>query len=263
MALDYSNRTQVSRNRPKKRSTKPFLLIIFFALSGVYLLGLGTGWLLFNGKGQKAPSVAASGASEPDGKQKNAEKQRTPAKDSVTSAKKSETAETPLTFYYTLPKGDKGVIGSGVNLSPEDKAPLTKKDVPTQATVAGTMVRNKSGQKAGGTTPGAQAGSEQARDKKPPAPVKKDKAEVSVPAPKNEEKGKAVYSVQAGSYQDKDDAQELKTSLEQNGFSARVSEHKVPGKDVMYRVRVGRKMEREEAKKLAAKVGRGAIPVPE
>lgn len=263
MALDYSHRTQVSRNRPKKRSTKPFLLIIFFALSGVYLLGLGTGWLLFNGKGREAPSVAASGASIPDGKQKNEENQHTTAKDSVTEAKKAETAETPLTFYYTLPKGDKGIIGSGVNLSREDKAPLTKKDVPAQAAVAGTMVQNKSGQKAGGTPPGAHAGSEQDRDKKPPVPAKKDKAEVSVPAPKNEGKGKAVYSVQVGSYQDKDDAQELKTALEQNGFSARVSEYKVPDKGVMYRVRVGRKMEREDASKLAAKVGRGAIPIPE
>jgi len=263
MALDYSHRTQVSRNRPKKRSTKPFLLIIFFALSGVYLLGLGTGWLLFNVKGQEAPSVASSGASEPDGKQKNGEKQQTTARDSVTSDNKAKTEETPLTFYYTLPKGDKGVIGSGVNLSHEDKAPLPKKDAPTQATSSGPMVQNKSGQKAGVTQLGALAGSEQARDKKPSATAQKDKAEVSVSAPKNEEKGKAVYSVQVGSYQDKDDAQELKTALEQSGFSARVSEHKVPGKGVMYRVRVGRKMERGDASKLAAKVGKGAIPVPE
>jgi cell division septation protein DedD len=260
MALDYSPRKQVSRNRPKKRSTIPFLFLILGAISGVYALGIVTGWLLFRDAGRKAPLIASNSAktnesgkiSEPSSSAKGAASAPSPG---------GKSNETPLTFYYTLPKGDKGVIGSGVNLPRDESTVMAKRDVPPPQTSTMKQQSGKSEQREGSTNTTVAEKEKTAKETKPPQT--KDKPKDTLPAKQKNELAKGGYSVQVGSYHDKNEAQDLRTSLEKNGFSARVIESSVPGKGILYRVRVGNRMEQEAASRLAAKVGKSAIAVPE
>jgi hypothetical protein len=261
MALDYSQRKQVNRNRPKKRSTKPFLFLILGAISGVYALGVATGWLLFKGSAQNGPPVASDSA-KVDKSPKVSESSPS-AKDAASSPSPSgKSNETPLTFYYTLPKGEKGVIGSGVNLPRDEDAVIAKKSVPLpQSSTIKPQQPVKSEQREGSANASVAEKENIASEAKPHQT--KDKPTNTLPMKQKKELGKGGYSVQVGSFHDKNEAQDLRASLEKNGFSARVVEYAVPGKGVLYRVRVGNRMEQETAARLAVKVGKNAIAVPE
>jgi cell division septation protein DedD len=261
MSLDYSQRKQVSRNRPKKRSSKPFLLLILGVISGVYGLGIFTGWLLFKDSRKSIPpvvsdptkSVESSKVSESSPSSKNTASIPSPP---------GKGNDTPLTFYYTLPKGDKGVIGSGVNLPREDSAALAKRDLPPPQTSAmKQQPAVKSEQRVLSTDASGSNKEKPVNESKPP--LSKDKQTDSLLMKQKIESGKAGYSVQAGSYHDKNEAQDLKNILDKNGFSARIVEYAIPGKGVLYRVRIGNRMEKETATRLAAKIGKNAIAVPE
>lgn len=261
MALDYSQRKQVSRNRPKKRSTKPFLLLILGVISGVYALGIGTGWLLFRGSAHDVPPVASE-ATETAAGGKAAESSSA-SKDSANSpSPAAKDNEAPLTFYYTLPKGDKGVIGSGVNLRPDEGAPLPKRDPSELPQPTVKQQQPAKSEKMEGTTKTAVAVKEKPPRETPPAPAR-EKATGAPPLQQSKDSGKGNYTVQVGSYYDKSEAHNLKASLAKNGFSARIVEHTVQGKGTLYRVRIGNRMEQEAAAGLAAKVGKNAIAVPE
>jgi cell division septation protein DedD len=261
MALDYSQRKQINRNRPKKRSTKPFLLLILGAISGVYALGIGTGWLLFKGAARNGPQVASDSAKVDESRKTSGASPS--AKDTVNSpSPNGKGNETPLTFYYTLPKGDKGVIGSGVNLPRDESVPIAKRDVPApQASAVKPQQPVKSEQGEGRAKASVDEKERIAKEAKPLQV--NDKPTNVLPTKQKKELGKGGYSVQVGSYHDRNEAQDLRASLEKNGFSARVVEYAVPGKGVLYRVRVGNRMEQETATRLAVKVGKNAIAVPE
>lgn len=263
MPLDYSHRKQVNRNRPKKRSPKLYLLLILGAVSGVYALGIGTGWLLFKNSKQDLPQ-ATSNSAKADEKQKGPEPSPAAKDAGSTPSPTGKANEAPLTFYYTLPKGDKGVIGSGVNL-PRDESPvMTKRDAPvadSHVNVTKPQPPSKTEQREAGTK---STNTEKEKTVKETTPNQaKEKPKESLPIKQKKEGGKSGYSVQVGSYHDKNEAQSLKNSLEKNGFSARIVEFAVPGKGILYRVRVGNKMDQEAANRLAGKVGKSAIAVPE
>jgi cell division protein FtsN len=261
MALDYSQRKQINKNRPKKRSTKPFLLLILGAISGVYALGIGTGWLLFKGAVKNSAPVASDPAKADQSRKASGASPS--AKDTTNSPSPTgKGSETPLTFYYTLPKGDKGVIGSGVNLRRDESAPIAKRDVPApQASAVKPQQPVRSEQGEGRAKAPVDEKENIAKESKPHEA--NDKPTSTLPMKQKKELGKGGYSVQVGSYHDKNEAQGLRASLEKNGFSARVVEYAVPGKGVLYRVRVGNRMEQETATRLAVKVGKNAIAVPE
>jgi cell division septation protein DedD len=261
MALDYSQRKQINRNRPRKRSTKPFLLLILGAISGVYALGIGTGWLLFRGASQNSQPVATDRSKADESRKVSGASPS--AKDADNSPLPTGKGnETPLTFYYTLPKGDKGVIGSGVNLPRDESAAIAKRDAPAPlASAVKPQQPVKSEQREGRAKAPVDEKENIAKEPKPHEG--KEKPTSTPPMNQRKELGKGGYSVQVGSYHDKSEAQDLKSSLEKNGFSARVVEYAVPGKGVLYRVRVGNRMEQETATRLAVKVGKNAIAVPE
>jgi cell division septation protein DedD len=261
MALDYSQRKQINRNRPKKRSTKPFLLLILGAISGVYALGIGTGWLLFKGAAQNRAPVSSDPAKADESRKASGASPS--AKDAASlPSPTGKGKETPLTFYYTLPKGDKGVIGSGVNLPRDESSPIAKREVPApQASAVKPQQPVKSEQRDGRAKAPVEEKESMAKEAKPHEA--NDKPTSTLPMKQKKELGKGGYSVQVGSYHDRNEAQYLKSSLEKDGFSARVVEFAVPGKGVLYRVRVGNRMEQETATRLAVKVGKNAIAVPE
>jgi cell division protein FtsN len=229
MAMDYSQRRQVNRNRPRQRPVKLFALLIFGGVAVVYGAGVATGWLLFHGPDKQTTqtntaAVKTAAVSQGKSAAQSDANQQTAAKPPT---------EPDLTFYYTLPKGETAVMGSGINPTSTEKGTIAK----------------TSAQQLAGKAP------ETGRSAVPPATVKS--AATSAPS------SKSSYSVQIAAYQNRKEADALKAKFDDNGFSTRVEEYVVPGKGTWYRVRVGNRMERESADKLAAKLAGGALAVPE
>lgn len=73
---------------------------------------------------------------------------------------------------------------------------------------------------------------------KPTAPVAKQ-AETVVPKPAAKATDNAMYIVQAGSFQNADEAEKLKAKLALTGMEASVQSATIPGKGVWHRVRLG------------------------
>ncbi len=128
---DYSERRQ-SRTAapvaPKRPSVWPYVLLILFLLIVAYLAGVGTGWYLFRPGGRlfKTPPVtqaapAAKGpaaALPPQGAPLTPANMQQPPQPSQQPAQPSPEkagAAPPLTFYNTLQKGNKGLMGTGIN----------------------------------------------------------------------------------------------------------------------------------------------------
>jgi len=248
MALDYNQKKQVSKNRPRKRPVKFLLLLILGSVFSIYGLGIVTGWLIFKYLPQNTPSTSADSA-----KLVGADQVPTsPAPVTSKGGSAAQNKEPDLTFYYTLPKGDKGVIGSGMNRLPSESAPR-------QGTTATTPVQN--------VRPAQQQKQVVVKKESAESAIQKEKAatpsKTVEPTVMTHDSGKAKYSVQFAAYHTKSDAQELKAALQKNGISARIEEYTVAGKGIWYRVRTGSKLDKETASKIAAKSGNNAILVAE
>jgi cell division protein FtsN len=244
MALDYNQKKQVNKNRPRKRPVKLLLLLTVGSVISLYGLGLATGWFVFKYLPRntippvtEAPQASGPGQAPPSPTQ-NGAKNGTAVPDK----------EPDLTFYYTLPKGEKGVIGSGINNSqpqtPPKSAPPTADNPPVQQ-------KQQSAEKKETAEPVAQKqkGGETSATTQTASALKNA--------------GKTSYTVQVAAYHAKTDALEMKTKLQKIGISSRVEEYSVPGKGIWYRVRSGSKLDKESANKIAAKLGNGAILVTE
>jgi len=256
MALDYSERRQVSRNRPKKRPARAFLVLIGGCLAVMYGLGVATGWLIFRPMKQNSPippppSVASKG------NQKTADQAAGKAVPPPV-APQGGGNEIPLTFYHTLPKGDKGVLGSGLN-PPHGEGKSVPKNVlnttPVPLKDKASVHVKVPDQKSAKT---AQEGKVMSAGENMPEAKSPQTSEN-----RKQKSGNGGYSVQIASYHVRKEAEDVKANLEKNGFAARIVESTQPGKGVLYRVRVGAGLDQEAATQLSGKVGHGAIVVPE
>jgi len=238
MVVDYCERKQVNRSKPKAKSSIGLYLLFFLILLGTgYGLGFGTAWYLF--RYNKPASVVAKTPPVSSAAQKPAappqEVSPVPA-----AAPAQKSAEVPLTFYETLPKGGKSLIGTGIN-APKEKPVLTEKI------------------EKGISAPG------QKSDKSPASqehgqPMKENRP---VDAKVSGNKSSELFLVQVSSSKDRKDAEETVAKLTGKGIAAYLAESKLEGKGTWYRVRVGRHLSRQEADAIAAKVGKGALVVPE
>ena len=127
---DYSERRQVRTTPPPKRpSILPSLLMEFCLMLFSFAAGGVTGWYLLRpgGKLYKAPPAPAQPVAskkepalppqgEPIAPAAAGQKTQAPA-----AANKTGSGQ-PLTFYDTLQKGNKGLIGTGIN-QPREGAP--------------------------------------------------------------------------------------------------------------------------------------------
>lgn len=86
-------------------------------------------------------------------------------------------------------------------------------------------------------------------------------ARPSAPGEESERRGDA-YTVQVGSYKNWDTAMSMKNRLVRSGHKAYVTQAVGSGKATWFRVRVGHFKGRDEAERLARKIGRDAIVVP-
>jgi hypothetical protein len=125
---DYSERRQSRIAAPPKRpAVWPYVLLIMVLISIAYGAGLGTGWYLYRPGGkyykgvqptQPAAASKPQSAVPPQGQPiAPVPAQGQPAADKATGAP-------PLTFYDTLQKGNKVLMGTGIN---------EPKDAPQQA----------------------------------------------------------------------------------------------------------------------------------
>ncbi len=262
MRIDYNEpkksytSPQPGGSRTRKESSNPLLLAI--VITGVISLtvGFGSGWMLsqrYAKKGFQAAMGQQSLENSPKAPPQPPAAPPQPAVQQTASAPQPQqpggaqqaavpgaqpAPETPLSFYKTLPSGQKSnVLGSGINAADNSAAKQ-----PLQAAIPKNYA--KPSQPQGNATPVKAT---------PPAAEK--------PAGKQQEA--AGFTVQVASYSLKSEADSLKSKLSSKGYSVHIVESNQGDKGTWYRVRVGKRLEQEAAKDLAAKLGRGAMPIPD
>lgn len=256
MRIDYSEPKQAyvtpqGRNRPRKEPVG--MMTIIAVITGIiaFTAGFGTGWLLSQRSAKKAFQAATEQKSlentpKPESMQQSA-KQQQPAPQAGATPQQQPgaagtpgvpatpaTPEPPLSFYKTLPSGQKGnVMGSGIN-SRDDKGKQ-----PLQAAIPSNL--NKPSQP--GTDPARTA-----PDRNQGTP---------------EKGGANGFTVQVASFSLKSEAEALKGKLAGKGYNVTVFESNQGDKGTWYRVRVGKRLEQDAAKELAGRLGKGAMAIPD
>ena len=253
MRIDYSEPkksyvTTPGTSRPRKEPVRFITTALVVTSVITFIVGFGTGWFLSQKSAKKSFQAAIEQNSLENAPKKEAKqppKSALPAQPAPqpqpqsdpTAAQQPPTAqgtstESPLSFYKTLPSGQKSnVLGSGINTR-EDKGKQ-----PLQAAIPANMIRPPA-----------------ADSQKPPA----DK-----PAGSEKVATSTGFSVQVASFPLKSEAETHKNKLAGKGYNVFISESHQGDKGTWYRVRVGRKMDQEEAKKLAEKLGKSSIVIPD
>jgi cell division septation protein DedD len=237
MVLDYSERRQVSKNRPVKRGIGLWVVLSVVVLSFTFAGGFLTGWLV--GKAQRKEAAVERSARIDAGQ---ADSGNTPGPSPVTGT--AGGIDPPLTFYNTLPKGSKAVIGSGIN------APAHQEKRAGAAPAAVPHVELKTPPAASPVRPQEVVPVKAPEEKQPAG------GEKAAPATTG-------YLVQVASYKDKREAEEIRDRLVARGIAAYLAESRLKDRGVWFRVRVGKGLNQKEAGELASKLGKGALVLPE
>lgn len=133
---DYSERRQSRTSAPPKRpSIWPSVLLIFALMTVAFVAGLGTGWYLYRPGGklynvpkiQPPPVAARPEAAPPPQGQPVVPQSQSHGQPSVDK----KTGAPPLTFYNTLQKGNKELMGTGIN-QPKESQQAPKTSPPSQ-----------------------------------------------------------------------------------------------------------------------------------
>jgi cell division septation protein DedD len=254
MAIDYREHKAVSKNRPRKQPAGIFFFALFVAVMIAYTLGLVTGWLVFRpAQRSSADSQTAPADANMKGGETTAKSQNLPAEVSGGAA-----PEPQLTFYETLPKGNRDLMGSGLNTSrPPEQLPARLATTPPVSAV-------KEAQPAETAKQYREAAKVPARTAE--TPVVKESPAKDIPsreAPVKEDDAKGKYVVQVASYHVKKEAEAVRDRLKADGIPAYIVESNLQEKGIFYRVRVGRHMDQKAANEMAGKAGGGAIVIPE
>lgn len=257
MRIDYSEPKKSCRspqpesNRPRKESSGGTFILVFITAVLCLGIGFGGGWTLSQRSAKKAFKAAMEQQSlENSSQQIKAQPlpqqpgSPTPAQQPVDAGKQPagtagapSAGDPPLSFYKTLPSGQKNnVLGSGIN-SKDDK-PAKQ---PLQAAIPANL--NKPA-----------APSDQNTQKQPGQ---------TVPAKAGSRPDASGYTVQVASYSLKSEAETLRGTLAAKGYNVGIVESHLGDKGTWYRVRVGKKLDADAAKDLAKKLGKGAMAIPD
>ncbi len=254
MRIDYSEPKQAyvgTQGKKPPRKEPVGLVSTIVIITGVitFIAGFGTGWLLSQRSAKKAfqaatqqaslensPTEASPAAAKPQPPPAPAATPQTQS-DAQGGAPGAQTAPEPsLSFYKTLPNGQKGnVMGSGINSKDE------KEKQPLQAAIPSNLSR----------VPQTGTDAAKAAADKPQGPPEKAAANAN------------GFTVQVASYSLRSEAETVKNKLTGKGYSVSITESNQGDKGTWYRVRVGRKLEQDAAKELAGKLGKGAIVIPD
>jgi cell division septation protein DedD len=257
MRIDYSEPkkayvTPQGTNRPRKEPTGLFPIILIVTGVITFVAGFGTGWFLSQKSAKKSFQAATeqislenSAKTEPAPVPKPTQPPQQPTATATSQpdanaaqppAAPGTPSETPLSFYKTLPNGQKGnVLGSGINT--KDERPKQPLQAPVPAST------NK---------PTATDAAKPATDK----PSGNDKSSTK-------SSDSSSFTVQVASYPLKSEAEAQKSKLAAKGYHVFIIESNQGDKGIWYRVRVGRKLDQEAAKELAGKLGRTALVIPD
>ena len=272
MRIDYRERSFINKNKPRRQPIGMYAIGMVVASVLLFTLGFASGWGACWYRNKKLSAVQQGSAQSSAGAKPEQPLQSEEAK---------KGKQTPYSFYDTLPRGGKGVIGSGINANLPEHQPMMppKPDTPTpqpqdakpapapqQAVKAPAQQQPANQQTVKAPLQPAQPAQSpqkpQPQTASPKQQVQKVPDKPSSP-PQPPAEGDRKYTVQVASVKDKTEAESLKAKLVAKGYNAMVIEVKVPDKGVLYRVRAGRHMEQRDAQHLAEKLGSGAIAVPE
>jgi cell division septation protein DedD len=198
-----------------------FLLMLGLAYGGGFL----TAWYLYR------PAAQAKGNSTgPAAPRQQASLQAQPA---APAAPKTG-QDVPLSFYENLQKGNKSIIGSGLNPQKGQEPVAAKPPTPPPSN----------------PQPAAKKLQEPAQPQgKPSASTTSTSAD------------EGQFAVQVASTKERKEAEELLSRLKGKGYAAVISESKVEGKGTWFRVRVGKRLSRADAEDLAARLKSGSVVV--
>jgi cell division protein FtsN len=251
MRIDYSEpkKSYVSSQgaaRPRKEPSSIFTAVLVITGVITFIAGFGTGWFLSQKSAKKSFQAATEQNSLENAPKNEATPPPKPAppvqpapqpqpQTDPAAAQQPAAAgtqpEPPLSFYKTLPSGQKSnVLGSGINTK-DDKVKQ-----PLQAPIPANMM-------------------------KPPA---SDPQRPPTDKPAGAEKASSTgFTVQVASFPLKSEAETLKSKLSGKGYNVVISESHQGDKGTWYRVRVGRRLDQEAAKELAGKLGKTALVIPD
>ncbi len=262
MRIDYSepkksySSPQPTQSRPRKESSGGMLGVIFVTAIISLGIGFGGGWALSQRSAKKAFKAAMEQQSLENSPQqiKAAPVQPPPPVSSPSTAQQQQTggtapqtgaggaqspADPPLSFYKTLPSGQKSnVMGSGIN-SKDDK-PAKQ---PLQAVIPANIAK-----------PGQPQSDDVTQKQQPAQPAM---------AKSGTHQDSGGLTVQVGSYSLRSEAEAMRSKLAAKGYNVNIVESHQGDKGTWYRVRVGKKLDQDAAKELAGKIGKGAIAIPD
>lgn len=260
MRIDYSEPKQAyvtAQNKKQHRKEPVGMITIIVITTGVitFIIGFGTGWFFSQRSAKKAFQAATEQNSLENAPRQEAAppakvqpppqpaaqlQQPQPGASSPQVAPGTQaTPEPPLSFYKTLPSGQKNnVMGSGINTK-DDKAKQ-----PIQAAIPSNL-----------TKPPPQPGADTTK----PTTANPQ----AVPEKHTAKQDNSGFTVQVASYSLRSEAETLKNKLAGKGYNVTIIESNQGDKGTWYRVRIGKKLDQEAAKELAGKLGKGAIPIPD
>ena len=257
MRIDYSEPkksyvTTQGTARPRREPAKLFTTVLVVTGVITFIAGFGTGWVLSQKSAKKSFQAATEQNSLENSPKKEVKQlpkpappvqpasQLHPPPDPAAAQQPPATAgtqtEPPLSFYKTLPSGQKGnVLGSGINTKDE------KAKQPLQAAIPANLNKQPA-----------------AEGQNPPADKPPGADKVAARHPES-----TIFTVQVASFPLRSEAETLKNKLAGKGYNVSISESRQGEKGTWYRVRVGRKLDQEAAKELAGKLGKGALVIPD
>jgi cell division septation protein DedD len=275
MVLDYSERRQAAKvNKPRRQPVGLYSLLALALFGSAFALGVFTGWFLYRPGGRLAKLPLQPGQAVQS--RPTAPVVPVPARNVPAPA--NSRAEVPLTFYETLPKGSKGLIGTGLN--PKRDEATAKPGHAEGRLVAppapdAPPVSSQPGVKAAEKHVDAAKPTVTQRPDARTVPVKPSEAvKQAVPAKSSDQPAKTQattktaeqpirFCVQIASHRDRKEADDERGRLEAKGIAAYVVESRVEGKGTWYRVRVGRHLSQKEAEGVAGRLGKGVMVIPD
>lgn len=263
MVLDYRERKPVNKNRPKSKPVGLYLFAFGAVASCFFVLGIVTDRYLLpprthetaNVPKEQAPAPAPPSPQSAAGSASGADQQNVPP------------PEPSLTFYETLPKGGKAILGSGINPKRPETHDTTAKP--------GIVVPAHNAQTAPQQPQAKHVTKTENPQTLPAVPVNRtattDTAERQQSSDatareltaKKTATTKGKYVVQVASVKERNEAESIKKALQEKGFAAYIVESSVGGKGTWYRVRVGKQMEQSAAGSLVKQIAGGAIIISE
>ena len=247
MAIDYRERRVVAKNRPSKQPISTVVVAFALVIIAAYGLGVATGWLFFRVTPRPQAVAKPANVQLPGTVSVPQNPTVNPGGQVATPVTPSNAPAPPLTFYDTLPKGEKAVMGSGLN--PKAAVPPVKPQPDTAPAV-----------KAVPAAPASPAG-KPATPANLPKPVVPASAPAKVPTMAPAKKG--GFTVQVASTKDKAGAESIRARLAAHGKAAYIVEGQIADKGTWFRVRVGHKLDEAKARELAVTLGGGAVVVPD